>query len=121
MYIYIHIFIKLIVLLCIYIYHHFHYLILNILYILLRYQIYSNSYTDPHKLQKFAGVATHIVTKEHMNEQVVKAQGMMSYCQYLYLGIQSPCQSIGVYNHLRKTRYLGSINILRRWARIPRV
>ena len=31
----------------------------------------------------------------------------------------SPCQvMIGVYNHLRKTRYLDSIAILRRWARI---
>ena len=26
---------------------------------------------------------------------------------------------IGVYNHLRNARYLGSITILRRWARIP--
>ena len=31
------------------------------------------------------------------------------------LGIQSPCQMmIGVYNHLRNERYLGSITILRR-------
>ncbi len=35
--------------------------------------------------------------------------------------IQSPCQRmIGVYNHLRNAKYLGSITILRRWARIPR-
>ena len=27
----------------------------------------------------------------------------------------------GVYNHLQKARYSGSITILRRWARIPRV
>ena len=37
------------------------------------------------------------------------------------LGIQSPCQMmIGVSNHLRNARYLGSITILRRWARICR-
>ena len=31
------------------------------------------------------------------------------------LGIQSPCQMIGVYNHLQKARYLGSTTILSRW------
>ncbi len=32
------------------------------------------------------------------------------------LGTQSPCQMmIGVYNHLRNARYLGSIAILTRW------
>ena len=37
------------------------------------------------------------------------------------LGIQSPCQMmIGVYNHLRKARYLGSITILSFGDWIPR-
>ena len=38
------------------------------------------------------------------------------HLQYKSLGIQSPCQMmIGVYNHLRNARYLGSVTILRRW------
>ncbi len=41
---------------------------------------------------------------------------MIVVCGQLSLGIQSPCQMmIGVYNHLRNARYLGSITILRRW------
>ena len=37
-----------------------------------------------------------------------------------FLGIQSPCQMIGVCNHLQNAMYLASITILRRCARIPR-
>ena len=37
-----------------------------------------------------------------------------------FLGIQSPCQMIGVCNHLQNAMYLVSITILRRCARIPR-